>query len=285
MPSRFTVVVPAHDEERTIVRLLDGLRPPPGREADMAVIVVCNACRDATAARARAAMPQARVLERDQPGKAGAINTGLAMAPWFPVMIVDADVRVDFAALDAVADQLNDGETALAAPRLAVDLSRASRWVRAYYRVWLEQPYVRNDCVGSGIYGLSRDAAEQLGPLPALIADDAWVRRRIPRAGRRSVDRTACGEPAAFTITAPANLASLLRIEARRRAGDAQLRAILPPPPDDVTSLGSLARTRTASPVDRLIYAAIKLAGRLLFRWNRLRGRHGVWLRDESSRR
>ena len=55
MPSRFTVLVPAHDEERTIARLLEGLRPLPGREGEIAVIVVCNACRDETAARARAA--------------------------------------------------------------------------------------------------------------------------------------------------------------------------------------------------------------------------------------
>lgn len=285
MPSRFTVLVPAHDEERTIARLLSGLQPPPGRADAMAVIVICNACRDATAARAMEACPQARVIELAEPGKAHAINAGLALVQAFPVIIVDADVRVDFAALEAVADRLNRGDAALAAPRLAVDTAGASRWVRAYYRVWLEQPYVTEDLTGSGIYGLSEQGVRRLGQLPPLIADDAYARSRFTRAERRSVERTAQGAPAQFTITAPANLPSLLRIEARRRAGDAELRAFAPPPPRaDATSLHSLRRASRASLADKLVYAAIKLAGRLLFRWNRLRGQHRIWWRDESSR-
>ena len=35
---------------------------------------------------------------------------------------------------------------------------------------------------------------------------------------------------------------------------------------------------------DVVTYMAIKIAGRLLFRWNRLRGRAKIWTRDESSR-
>ncbi|MFA7587071.1 MAG: glycosyltransferase, partial [Novosphingobium sp.] len=220
MPSRFTVLVPAHNEERTIGRLLAGLAPPPGREAEFEVIVLCNDCTDATAARAIEAMPQARVVQIPEPGKANAINRGLDLAHAGPVLVVDADIRVDFAALAAVAECLRDGRTMIAAPALAVDWSRASRWVRAYYRVWLTQPYVTEDLTGSGVFGLSREGIARLGRLPAIIADDAYARSRFAQAERLSVSLCAEGRDTSFTVTAPADLRSLLRIEARRRAGD-----------------------------------------------------------------
>ncbi|MFA7586642.1 MAG: hypothetical protein WCY11_10695, partial [Novosphingobium sp.] len=73
-------------------------------------------------------------------------------------------------------------------------------------------------------------------------------------------------------------------IEARRRAGDAELNARYPSPfPQSRTSARSLTKSR-ASAGDRVIYLLVKLGGRMLFAWNRLRGRHRLWLRDESSR-
>ena len=225
------------------------------------------------------------MLERAEPGKAGAINAGLEAVQDWPVIVVDADIRVDFRALEAVAACLAADNAAIAAPALRVDCRRSSRWVRAYYRVWLGQPYVTQDCVGSGIYGLSRRAAEAVAPLPSVIADDAFVRGRFPRAERRAVACGADGAPVWFTVTAPADLRSLLRIEARRRAGDAELRAMgALARADGRTTLGSLRRAPAASLADRAVYAAIKLAGRALYLWNRLRRRHRVWWRDESSR-
>lgn len=95
---RFRVVIPAHDEELMIEGLLASIREADYPADRIEVQVVADNCRDATAARARAA--GARVAERSDPANPG---KGQALA-WFfaeadlggadAVALFDADNRV-----------------------------------------------------------------------------------------------------------------------------------------------------------------------------------------------
>lgn len=287
MSNRFTVIVPAYNEETVIGRLLRAIAPPPDQITQMDVIVALNGCSDNSASVAREAMPMAQIVEIPRAGKANAINHGLVSTKAFPVFVVDADVITSFAALAATARSLGDKKAMIAAPALTVDCERSSAAVRAYYRVWQSLPYVRDGLIGSGIYGLSEVAADRIGMLPEVIADDQFVRLQFAPEERLSVQADGNGNSVSFIVTAPRNLLPLLRIEARRRAGDAEL-AQLPQmrkQPRD-TTLGSLLRygCRPAQWADLAIYLGIKIGGRVLYLFNRLRGRSKTWWRDDSSR-
>ena len=87
---KLSIVIPAHNEERVIGAALRAIRTqrPPAHE----VIVVCNGCRDATAARARAG--GARVVVTGHSGVSLARNLGARHATGDTLLFVDADVRL-----------------------------------------------------------------------------------------------------------------------------------------------------------------------------------------------
>ena len=88
-----SVVIPAHDEARSIQRCLMSLRVGIDTSA-LDVVVVCNGCTDDTARRARESWPGARVLELPVPSKAAAVRAGNAATDVFPRVHLDADVRL-----------------------------------------------------------------------------------------------------------------------------------------------------------------------------------------------
>jgi glycosyltransferase involved in cell wall biosynthesis len=59
-----SIVIPAHNEERSIGALLAELAPLAG---DTEVVVACNGCQDRTVEAARAAAPWATVLDLPEP--------------------------------------------------------------------------------------------------------------------------------------------------------------------------------------------------------------------------
>ena len=285
----YSVIVPAHNEGRVISRLLQGLlggfaHDDPARPE---VIVVCNGCSDDTAAVARSAAPGCKVIELAQGSKPLALNAGNAAATAYPRFFVDADILVTHRDLAAVAQALDEPGIHAAAPRIAIDLAGCSAPVRAYYKVWQCQPYVQRGMVGSGVFGLSKEGLEIVGEFPAIIADDGYVRSRFAEEQRRSIAKDREGHAVSFTVFPPRDLGSLLSIEARRRRGDAELRAKFPTAfAVRTTSGGSLLSSRKegATLGQIMTYAAIKLGGRALFAFEKLTGRRAKWRRDESSR-
>ena len=284
MASGFSVIIPAHNEAKVIRRCLEGLLAGAPAGAEPEIVVVCNGCSDETAGIARQVSPAIRVIETAQGSKPLALNLGNAAATALPRFFVDADVTVTYQALGAVANVLREGQAMAAAPRIRVDTTRSDPLVKAYYRTWLTQPYIADNMVGSGIYGLSAEGLARVGTFPSIIADDAFVRTRFSSEERRSVARDSSGQDVAFTVFPPRGVLDLIKIEGRRRAGDAELRALHPPLfGPRATSGGSLAGA-SVSPLDKAIYLAIKTLGRLRFHVDRMRGAHKSWHRDESSR-
>lgn len=92
MVQRVTVLVPAHDEERALPTTLASLRaqrPPPDR-----IVVIADACTDATATVAAAAGVEVVVTADNTDRKAGALNQ--VLGPLLPeltghVLVMDAD--------------------------------------------------------------------------------------------------------------------------------------------------------------------------------------------------
>lgn len=278
MTTVYGVVIPAHDEVGSIAATLSAIMVDAGID----VVVVCNGCSDDTASVARRVAPSARVVELPAVGKAGAINYGLSLVRPGTVLVVDADTQVTRDALDAVANALNEPGVAAASPAPAFDLTHTDRWVRAYYRAFAGHVYLTRGVGGSGVWGLSAAGRTRLGKLPPVIADDGYVRHFFSIREQRRVRTTADGSAVCTIVHPPATLAALIRTEARWRAGDAQVRALLGrESSDDAGDTGAfMARLVAGNLADYARYALVKVAGRLMLLHNRCTGTASLWHRD-----
>lgn len=269
-----SVVIPAHDEERVLPRLLAGLADPR-----LDVVVVANGCSDRTADVARAA--GARVVELAEGSKVAALNAGDAVAAVFPRAYVDADVEVSAGTLLAVADRLRRGPELVASPRLELDLRGATWPVRAYYAVWERSAFRRRGHIGSGVYALSRAGRARFDAFPPVIGDDRYVQGLFAADERVTVD-------AGFTVRPPRTLGALVARGARIAAGNRQLqRAGLaghaPSRGGSLRDLLGIVAPRPGLWIPFLVYAGVQVrTGALAER--RLREADATWTRDETSR-
>lgn len=282
MNPQTTILIPAHDEEASIARTLAPLSALAGEDA-WRVIVICNGCRDATAAVARAALPSATVIEQDDGGKWRAINAGLEMAPPGSAIILDADIEIDLASLRALAAALEQPEVRAVSPAARFALDPCDSWVRAYYRVFSRHGYLRHGVGGAGVYGLSAAARQQLGPLPPLISDDGFVRAAVAMENQRRVTQDAAGGPVFALVHPPRHVGELVRSEARWRRGDRELDGAAMHDGVHSGGLGSLIRDDRPGMADLLRYMAIKAAGRLLAAVKPVRADRR-WRKDMTSR-
>ena len=98
----FTVVIPAHNEEKYVVRCIRSVRAAAeiyGGEVE--IIVVCNRCTDRTAELARKC--GARVLYNDERCIASVRNTGIFAANGEVVVTIDCDNRMTRGTLKEIA--------------------------------------------------------------------------------------------------------------------------------------------------------------------------------------
>jgi glycosyltransferase involved in cell wall biosynthesis len=276
-----SVIVPAHNEEKVLPRCLasicNGADP-----AELEVVVVCNGCSDASARVAREFAFPVRVIETKVASKAHAWNLGDEVASSFPRFYVDADVRISWSAVRAVAEALVDPQVLAAAPRIEVDTKESSRAVKAFFRIWLQLPYFTNNMIGSGVFALSEAGRSRFGCFPEVIADDEFVRRRFRSNERRTVPGCT------FTIFAPHDAASLARIKTRSRLGRIQLdRQGFGPAGgtegSQVEGMRILARSLANWP-PLVVYVAITLWARLRAHRQASTGAFRGWERDDSSR-
>jgi len=308
-----SIVIPAHNEERVIGRLLDALSAPsatpgpataggpkspwsggtsPGRGV-LDIVVVCNGCTDGTA-RAAAAHPGVRVVEIPTPSKHQALRTGDAHAAGFPRVYVDADVVIAAADVRMLADAVSGADGVLAAaPGRDLPLAGCAWPVRAYYRIWQRLPSVREGLFGRGVIALSEQGHARIAGLPPLMADDLAVSLAFAPRERRVVER------ARVTVLPPRTWADLIRRRIRAGTSTAQLEdhqaGSADADPGGEPQARPSARTSTADlrGVLRrepwlLPHLAVFLGVALVARRKSSRavrqGDFGTWLRDESSR-
>lgn len=273
-----SVVIPAHNEERCIGGLVARLADADPDGA-LELVVVANGCTDRTAAAARAASARATVIEIPTASKTAALNAGDDAATALPRVYLDADARIDAAAIRALADALAEPEVPrVAAPRVTVDASGANWLSRQYHAVWAQTDYLAEAHVGDGVYALSRAARGRFGRFPQLIADDRFVQRLF------RPDECVVLADHSFTVPASPTLRAHVRRHARVIAGNDELEELgrsgalalaaegAPSSSRFVSLLGRVARRPALWP-GAVIYLATGAAARIAARRMRRRGR------------
>lgn len=230
-PASVSFLVPVFNEEAVIARRLEELRQylaNSGRQGE--ILVICDGCTDATAARARAvASSEVQVLELvDRQGKAAALMQGRAVARYD--ILVLADARQQWAA-DALEKLLrNFADPAVGA--VSGDLLLASRadrleGVRCYwnYEKWLRRQESRlHSCVG--VTGAISAVRRSLFPTlpPGTLVDDLYWPLKVVLQGYRVVHEP---EARAFDQL-PAEPRQEFRRKVRTLSGNFQLLSRLP---------------------------------------------------------
>ena len=277
---RATILIPAYNEAdvigRTLTAVTEGMLP-----GEFRIVVVPNACRDETAAAARAACPWARVIETQVPGKTNAMNLGHNAAPDGIKIVLDADLIVTADDLRALIAPLEAGQAEASCGRMKVDLEGCSRAVRGFYAIWLRRSYASGAKFG-GVFALSEAAAARIFPLPAVIADDTYISRSVPAAEK------AFTPDCSFTARAPRDLGSLTRVRRRVLRGNRELiRMGVLPQRETAGSKGpGLLRGLLLRPglwTSLAIYTVVGLVARAGLEFE---GRVSTprWERDDSSR-
>lgn len=265
-----SVIIPAHNEETTLGRLLSQL----AEAADLDVIVVCNGCSDRTADVARGFGVQ--VVEIPEASKTAALRAGAAAASLPLHVLVDADVVIDAAGLRALVTAVDVPEPRVAGPHRVMDASRSSWAVRSYLRFWERLPAVRSSLAGRGVLALSPGAVRQLGEIPDVVADDLLVQRSFTAKERVEVPTVS------VTVVAPRRLGDLVHRRLRVLQGTEEIDRQMGSAAGSRTTRSDLLATARnphalpGLPVFLYVTALVRVRGR--------RSSPSGWLRDESSR-
>jgi glycosyltransferase involved in cell wall biosynthesis len=256
--TRATILIPAHNEvaviERTLLHLSRGMSC-----ADFRIVVIANACSDATAARARSVLPQAVVLETCKPGKCNALNLGYKEAePDRPVICLDADLDVTAESLMSLVDGIQNSAAQAACGQMDVQAADASSVVRAYYKGWRTNPYFDRGKFG-GLFILSGAAARKVFPLPEITADDEYIRRSFLE------NETAFVKECRFIARAPMDLASLFRVRCRslRGAREVQAMGLRRSNGSSVKAVFGRVFRRPSNTLPVLVYLSVNTAARI----------------------
>ncbi|MFG2264283.1 glycosyltransferase [Streptomyces sp. NPDC048720] len=277
-----SIVIPAHNEERVLGRLLDSLlADPSGDETD--IVVVCNGCTDDTARIAARRGPRVRVVEIPVPSKHAALRAGDDHARGFPRIYVDADVVLTAADVRALAGPLDDASGILAtAPERQLPLAACAWPVRAYYRAWQRLPAVREGLFGRGVIAVSEAGYARIAALPPLMADDLAASLAFAPGERLVVGA------ARVVIQPPRTWPDLVRRRIRAAVSTAQVERHRDPREASArTGRADLLALVREDP--RLLVGVVVLvATAVVARWRARKAiaaeDFGTWLRDESSR-
>jgi len=272
-----SVIIPAHNEETVVARLLESLSD---HTADDEIIVVCDGCSDRTAEIARS-FAGVTVVEQARGGKPSALNSGDRQATLFPRFYVDADIVVTASALYEVAKLMSDSVEA-GAPRCEVDTSNSSWIVRRYYDVWTRLPYFNEHLMGSGIIGITRRGRERFFEFPRVINDDGFIRRLF------TVDERVHGTLSSFLVMAPTKVGALVRIKTRVRLGEMQLNMLegLPSSAIGCTTRSALKKLLISPRMwpAIVVFFGVKATVESRALWRFRRRNFDGWARDESTR-
>lgn len=272
------VVVPAHDEERVLPRLLTALTRDPS--APVRVVVVANGCSDDTAKVARGFGVE--VVETAIPSKIKALALGDAALAGHPRAYVDADVVITQSDLGQLADALGDGIHA-AGPRRLLPMVGASPLVRLYYQVWELLPGVKAELYGRGVIVVDEEGHRRLRDWPDVMADDLHIAMSFAPHERLVV------QDAVAVIQPPKTYLDLLRRRTRTTTGNARLQRAPSGPAvrgggGSLRFLARLVRRRPGMLPAAVVFVLTTALARLGSR-RAVRRNDTGWLRDESSRR
>jgi glycosyltransferase involved in cell wall biosynthesis len=274
-----SVLIPAHDERAVIARCLDNLFAGTG-PGELEVVVVCNGCRDDTAAVARATGHPVEVVELAEASKPAALRAGEARLATFPRLYLDADVVLSGAGALRVLERLMRPGAVAARPPFRYDTAHSSAVVRRYYRARARVPAVMGSIWGAGIYGLSAAGRARFADYPDVVAEDLFVDQHF-RPGEIDI---VGDEP--VVVVAPARYRDLLKVMRRAYRGKAENRSgelvdgAAATTGSTVRDLLRLGGGSVAGMLDAATYAFVAVSARAYIAV----GRSTRWERDDSSR-
>jgi glycosyltransferase involved in cell wall biosynthesis len=273
-----TVVVPAHNEEAGLRRLLPALlgEAAPG---EFRVLVMCNGCTDGSADEAARHGPDVEVADLPVPSKAEALDRANSMVVDFPVVYVDADVLIDAQSVRSLVATLADGEVLATAPERHHDRDGVSLPARWYYDIWERLPHVNDGLFGRGVIALARAGFERVAALPRYRSDDlAYSEAFTPD------ERTITGT-ATVTVWPARTWRALVARRVRVIRGARELREAGGASSESATGIFDLIAIARREPrmAFRLpVFALMTLTARM--RERTTRSTVSEWNRDESSR-
>ncbi|WP_283139125.1 glycosyltransferase [Rhizohabitans arisaemae] len=275
-----SIIIPAHNEERVIGRLLTRLAASAG-PGEFEVIVVTNGCTDRTAEIAEA--HGARVVDSPIPSKWQALRLGDTVATGFPRLYVDADIEIGTDDVRALCRALTAPGILAAAPERHLPMTGRPWMVRWYYDVWTRLPDVRAALWGRGVVALTEEGNARLATLPQVIGDDLVIALAFGPGESEIVSA------AKVTIHPPRTAADLMRRRIRTATGGSQIDrgdqgATVNRPK---TGMGQLLRMAKAEPrlAPRVaLFLGLALVAKVAARRAVRKGDYTTWLRDESSR-
>ncbi len=275
-----TILIPAYNEAAVIGRTLQHMSRglPLNR---FHIVVIANACTDATATKVLSAQPEATVIETDMLGKCNALNLGYQIASKDkPIICLDADLDVTFESLTALIEALRDSSIHAACGQMDVQTGDTSSVVRAYYKGWRTNPYFDKGKFG-GLFVLSAKAARRVFPLPNVIADDEYIRRSFPS------EEIAFVPECRFMARAPKTIGSLISVRRRSLRGTRALAKLGLPSPER-GSPGTVAMRAFRNPSKALpiiVYAFVNAWARVsLVRNAGSVTNDDLWERDLTTR-
>ncbi len=273
-----SVVIAACNEEAVLGACLDALRSQVGTDP-IDIVVSANGCTDRTALVATAG--GARVVERSEPGKAGALNAGDAIAQGYPRIYLDADIVPPADAVNALVAELEHGRALAVVPRRRLDTTARPWPVKAYFAINERLPAFRDGLFGRGMIALSAEGRARFGDFPALIADDLFLDSQFSPMEKSEASG------AVVVVETPRTTRDLVRRLVRVRRGNAQLRGasarvgVRVRDADRTAWLSVVARDPRLVPA-AVPYVAITLLAAVLAR--RTPRPAGAWGRDDSTR-
>ena len=216
-----TIIIPAHNEDGVLGANLELLLK--GLDTDAVdIVIACNGCTDNTVAVASSFAPAVQVLEIDQASKVAALNAGDAATESYPVIYLDADIRLDGTSASELVSVLESPGMIAAEPGVEFTVSGASGLVRTYYAAATALHGQTPGDLGRGAYAMSEMGRSRFGQFPEVIADDAFARAHFGRGELAAVPE------ATAVVRVPATMRHLIRIKTRSRLGTRQLKKMYP---------------------------------------------------------
>jgi len=214
------IIIPAHNEESIIANTLNKLQSGVNKHYE--VIVVCNGCNDNTS-KIVSTFNGVQCENIETPSKALAIRHAETLKTNFPRLYLDADIalQVDDAKLMFSHMQKNK-EAALYVPKSTVFTTSSDVMVQLYYRSWYETKFVQFLGYGSGVYALTEKGRNRFEQWPELISDDGFVRLHFKN------EEIYILEDIYVDVLAPKTVWQLVRMKARSKYGNLQLKKIMP---------------------------------------------------------
>jgi hypothetical protein len=219
LPYKGSIIVPAHNEEKRIVKLLETLRVVAND--GYCIVISCNGCTDGTLGLAKA-VPGLHVIASIEPSKTSAINRAEKyIGNVFPRLYVDADAEIDPQSIHELFFALEVSEPLAVRPSSRLLIDKAPWLVRTWYesttlipssRMWSE-----THLGGNAVYGTNESGRALFGTFPSLHSDDGYFDSVFDSAQKKVVSS------ARVDIRVEATSGELLRTLVRVSYGNEEL--------------------------------------------------------------